>query len=213
MKAIKKLLGIGEKVSICRACFAMKTIAARSTVAKAMDHNSDRLTKELNQVSIDLIAIEIVAALIKNGTHKFRLESFGDIANIEQATNYIRICAAITEYAKKRNYSVSIAWWTKNIDLLLKAWTACDDVTREKAAANLCILVSSVFINVPESRKATAHIESVLGFAVKVFTVFDSEKTANAAGYEINCGARSCSTCGRCYRKTAATEYVCELLK
>ena len=46
-------------------------------------------------------------------------------------------------------------------------------------------------------------------FIDKVFTVYDD---ANAGGVNINCGARDCATCGRCYLKND-TVFINEKLK
>lgn len=193
------------KVSvICSHCFAVATIHARNTVAKAMRYNTEVLqNRTLSDSEFKAIALEVVKALEKNGTNKFRLESFGDIANEIQATNYIMLCYHIC----KLNRFIRIAWWTKNIDILVKAWKQIDENILAYVRKNTNIILSSVFINLPISEKFVAKVESDLNMKVMVFTVEDkkNEKT--------NCGARSCAKCGFCYRKHKDTTWVFEVKK
>lgn len=108
-----------------------------------------------------------------------RIESFGDVANVTQARNYIRIAA--------NNPTKLVAAWTKNPGI----WKRAIDI--EGKPKNLQLVLSSKKLNEVELEQA-----EFWGFFDKVFTVFD-KKTAKSV--EINCGARSCATCQRCYRK------------
>ena len=189
---------------ICSNCFAMATIKARTTVANAMRYNAMVLQgRLLSDYEINLIATEIVMALLKNGTNKLRLESFGDIANTIHATNYINLCSKVYTL----NHSVRIAWWTKNIDILIEAWENTSEDTLQNVRKNTNIILSSVFVDIPMHPKFVAKVESILKMSVMVFTVerHKNEKT--------NCGAKSCLKCGFCYRKHRNTEWVFEVLK
>lgn len=119
----------------------------------------------------------------------FRLESFGDLNNGTQFKNYINFA--------KRNPRTTFALWTKNTNIV-------DEVFREgvKKPRNMIIIMSSPHLN----RVMIPRYEWV----DKVFTVYDKE---HAEGVEINCGARDCLTCQRCYTKTRKVEYIRELLK
>lgn len=193
------------KVSvICSKCFAVATINARTTVQNAMNHNTEVLQKRLlSESEVNAIAIEVKDAMAKNGTNKFRIESFGDIANEIQATNYIMLCNAIY----KQNRFIRIAWWTKNIDILVYAWKKISEDILQNVRKNTNIILSSVFINIPMNEKFVAKVENDLNMKVMVFTV-ESEKNEKT-----NCGARSCNKCGFCYRKHRKTEWVFEVLK
>lgn len=119
----------------------------------------------------------------------FRLESFGDLNNGTQFKNYINFA--------RRNPRTTFALWTKNAAIV-------DAVFREgvKKPRNMIIIASSPHLNI-EAVPAYDWID-------KVFTVYDK---ATAKTVEINCGARDCLTCQRCYTKTRKVEYIRELLK
>lgn len=121
----------------------------------------------------------------------FRLESFGDLNNGTQFQNYINFA--------NRNPRTTFALWTKNpsiIDAVFK--------TGEEKPQNMIIIVSSPLVNVPASPRYV--------WVDKVFTVYD-KKYAEERGIEINCGARDCLGCQRCYTKRREVEYISELLK
>lgn len=109
----------------------------------------------------------------------FRLESFGDLVNATQARNYIRFA--------KRNPFTRFALWTKNPGILAQA------IAIEGKPDNLICILSSAYLD-------KACDASRWSFIDKTFTVYRKETIA-AQGIEINCGARCCLTCQRCYRK------------
>lgn len=109
----------------------------------------------------------------------FRFEAFGDLNNATQVINYFNLC--------RKNPRVKFALWTKNPDYI----AAAIKQGHEKPE-NLNIVLSSLFIN---KERRTRY-----DFIDKVFTVYDPEYI-DAHGVEINCGARSCFSCGLCYEK------------
>lgn len=120
----------------------------------------------------------------------FRLEAFGDIANRQQLENYGTIARV--------NDLTTFALWTKNL---------IDTADFDKPA-NMILIVSSLMIN------KSMNIDALRAAGIpadKVFTVYKSEETAAEAGAVINCGARHCATCRRCY--SHGDTYVNELLK
>lgn len=123
----------------------------------------------------------------------FRFESFGDLANDTQVINYFNIA--------KKNPDTLCALWTKNPQFIAKAIKKGHD-----KPANLQIVLSSPELNEPLTGTRYAFID-------KIFTVYDKQ---HAADVVINCGARSCLACGRCYRPNpegVKIQYVNELLK
>ena len=113
----------------------------------------------------------------------FRFESFGDLNNDIQAINYFRICY--------KNPKVKFALWTKNPDYIAAA------IGRGyEKPENLNIILSSLFVN--KERKTRYP------FIDKVFTVYDPEHIAEN-NIQINCGAKSCFSCGLCYEKNNVT--------
>lgn len=113
----------------------------------------------------------------------FRFEAFGDLNNSIQVINYFNIC--------KKNPGVNFALWTKNPDFIADAIAQ-----GHEKPENLNIILSSLFIN-----KERKHNYS---FIDKVFTVYD-EKTIENENININCGARSCINCLKCYTKNNET--------
>lgn len=123
----------------------------------------------------------------------FRFESFGDLINTNQVINYFNIA--------KKNPDTLCALWTKNPQIIAKAIS----MGYEKPV-NLQIVLSSPFVN--KAIKSTKWT-----FVDKIFTVYDKQA---AKSVNINCGARSCLACGRCYRPNpegVQIQYINEILK
>lgn len=114
----------------------------------------------------------------------FRLESFGDIQNSIQVENYFNFA--------KRNPGTTFALWTKNPVFIKEAIENGNSKPK-----NLIIIQSSCFINKADEKK--------YNFIDKVFTVYD-KKFISENKIDINCGARNCLECGRCYSKRTADD-------
>ena len=112
-----------------------------------------------------------------------RIESFGDVQNVTQCINYINICRA--------NPGVTFAWWSKNVSIIAKAF---DMVGKPE---NVILIESSPKVDVV--KPASSH------YVDKVFTVYSKEYII-AHDIDINCGARCCATCRRCYRKDTESD-------
>lgn len=121
----------------------------------------------------------------------FRLESFGDLGNWIQAANYLNFA--------RKNPQTLFSLYTKNPRFIAEAIAK-----GYEKPANLVIVYSSLFLN--------AQARAPYSFIDKVFTVYESEDKAPAG---INCGARNCFACQRCYRpsKPGEVEQIAELLK
>lgn len=111
-----------------------------------------------------------------------RIESFGDLSTVEQAVNYI-LYATVNPQCK-------FALWTKNPHILQAAFDR-----GFKKPKNLSIVLSSFYLN--EERDA-----SKWPWVDHTFTVW-SHKEGKFDNGIINCGARSCLTCGKCYKNKA----------
>lgn len=119
-----------------------------------------------------------------------RVESFGDVASVTHAVNYLNMA--------KVNPDVIFAWWSKNMNIIAKAL----EIVGGKPG-NVIFIESSERINYAKAKS--------FDFVDYVFTVYD-KPTIKAESVEINCGARRCLTCGRCYHK-GNSEAVREQLK
>lgn len=158
------------KGSICEKCFAFRQTSYMTSMVPPLKQNYDILTKEI----IAWEDLPIINALY------FRFESFGDLANVTQAINYMHII--------QKNPGTFFAWWSKNMDIVNKMFQE----TGYEKPENVNFIESSLFEN---KAKHPSY-----WFVDKVFTVFD-EKTIKERGININCGARSCLNCKLCYTK------------
>ena len=120
----------------------------------------------------------------------FRFESFGDLINTTQVVNYFNIC--------KQNKQTHFALWTKNPWIIEEAME-----TGIKKPGNLQIVYSSPCLN--------DVVEPAYEFIDKVFTVFDKEYIQQH-DIDVNCGAKSCFLCHKCYTK-GKVKYINEKLK
>lgn len=105
-----------------------------------------------------------------------RIESFGDVANVIQARNYIRIIKA---FPGKR-----CAIWSKNIETWHQAFAL------EGKPKNTTFVLSSPYLNKPVSEEVIRKYD----FIDHVFTVY-TKKFAVENGIVINCGGRKCLEC------------------
>jgi len=106
----------------------------------------------------------------------FRFEAFGDLHNTTQLINYFNIC--------KKNPDVNFALWTKNPGIVKEV--------ADQKPKNLQIILSSLMLNTQIDISNMSYID-------KVFTVYD-KKTIEKDNIKINCGAKSCLTCHKCYK-------------
>lgn len=121
-----------------------------------------------------------------------RFESHGDLVNVTHAKNYIRIA--------QHNPWCSFTIWTKNAAFLDKAIHALS-----KPDNMICVLSSDQLNQPTQLFKRYVWVD-------KVFTVYDKQ-TIQRDHICINCGAKSCLTCRKCYTKSNKEFYINEVLK
>lgn len=160
---------------ICNKCFAMKTTGRYKALAEHLKDNYELLTSRY-LADDELPRFSYAVGMV-------RIESFGDIANEIQAVNYINII--------RKNANVRFGWWTKNPAFIARALKALGIEKPE----NVRIIYSSPVINDPVKYETVAK---AFPFVDSVFTVY-GKKTIEEKHICINCGARSCGACGRCY--------------
>ena len=165
------------KGSICEHCFADKQIDTFTSMDKGLT---------LNYIILNFTILPLSILPIINRQF-FRIESFGDVETVFQAINYCNLMTAQT-----LNNFVQFGAWSKNPDIWYSAFQ------KVGKPANLSFGVSSLYMN-----KVTAVSAKYRDYIDFVFTVFETEADALAAGYEVNCGARHCLSCLRCYRAHA----------
>lgn len=125
-----------------------------------------------------------------------RIESYGDTGSVIHAANYVKMAMV--------NPHVTFAAWTKNPDHYQKAFEMLGGKPK-----NLIMVLSSIECNKP------TQLYKKYDWVDHVFTVYtlDYIKENGAKEHvEINCGARSCNTCRRCY-KLISPFFINEVLK
>lgn len=121
----------------------------------------------------------------------FRFEAFGDLDNENQFINYLNIC--------KKNPKTKFAIWTKNPWIIQNVFEM-----GYKKPKNLNIIFSSLIVNQVS--------DTSYKWVDKVFTVYD-KGYIEEHNVNINCGAKSCFKCLKCYKKTDKDYYINEKLK
>lgn len=165
------------KGSICEKCYARNYAKIRKALADKLQSNFEFYT------SVELTAEDI--PFINSAI--FRLEAFGDLANIQQFKNYCTIA--------KYNPQCRFVLWTKNHGIVEKALKVIEK------PSNLYIVASSLLVNVPRVELWNAkelEISHIMPFVDAVFTVYDKQ-TIEAENIDINCGGRKCIECRKCY--------------
>lgn len=105
-----------------------------------------------------------------------RIESFGDVANVVQARNYIRIIKA---FPGKR-----CAIWSKNLAIWAEA------IKAEGKPKNTTFVASSPYMNKPIAETILENFP----FIDHIFTVY-TKSFAKKNNIAINCGGRKCIEC------------------
>lgn len=180
------------KGSICEHCYSRKMMNMYEALKNKLQKNADIINDRIYPVE----------EMPKIKKEVFRFEAFGDLCSVIQVKNYFNLCYA--------NPQTMFAMWTKNPDIIRRALMK-DEITGDKweKPKNLVILYSSLFINVLDPEGELAKIKERYPFIDKIFSVYDKE---HASAHNINCGARSCNKCRRCYKKNTA-KVINELLK
>ena len=160
--------------SICHDCYAAVTASRYSELTQALETNYHILNEFL-------ISEDSWKALNWPTTNGYgRVESFGDVASVTCARNYLRII--------RSHPHIKFGVWTKNVALWIRAF-ALENGKPE----NMKFIVSSPIVNVPVEIP-----EEWMPVVDHRFTVYTKEY-AEENGVEINCGGRKCMTCMNCY--------------
>ena len=162
--------------NVCSHCYAYKQVESGvyPNQRKCLERNGKALSSKL---------LKIVPNLSKLKYHEiFRFESHGDVINVTNARNYIRIA--------KANPETRFAAWTKRPLI----WKAALEKEGGKPD-NLNLVYSS-----PQLNKSVTNIREKFPFFDVVFTVY--EKGADTGSdFPCSCGPESCNKCRFCYTK------------
>jgi len=151
--------------SICSECYAASS-RWRNQLKAPLGRNLNILNSKTYKVEeFPYIPLKVM-----------RLESHGDISNLNHAINYIRLA--------KRNPHCTFTLWTKNHATLDRA------IRMEGKPKNLICGISSLYKNKPS--------EKYYNWTDFIFTVYTADYV-NEKGIEINC-PRKCANCMKCYK-------------
>lgn len=170
--------------SVCSHCYAATYMTMRTALKEHLEDNAKILAKTL----LEGREIPVTNDLI------YRFESFGDLYNATHLKNYVRI-------AERNPYTV-FALWTKNVWILDEVFNG-EGIKKPK---NMKIVVSSPLLN-----KVLELDKEKYWMVDHIFTVYDKKFIA-ANDVDINCGARSCLNCKKCY-EFGSPYYINEKLK
>lgn len=176
--------------TICSHCFSLALQKRYTKLNRALRRNSDFLYH--NVIRPDewpvLFTYEI-----------FRLEAFGDLQTVIQGINFINFT--------RRNPCVAFGIFTKNPDILATALCMCG--FDHCKPSNMIVTYSSPYINIAND---SVYIRNEW-MIDHVFTVVDKNGVAAIGGAAaINCGARRCVACRKCY-KIGGPLHIWEALK
>lgn len=175
--------------SVCYHCFAAATLERYTAAGSHAENNFHLLNSEV--LPLEMLPRFKNVAIV-------RIESFGDVASVTQAINYLNICRV--------NPFITFAAWTKNAAI----WNAA--ISKVGKPENLSLVYSSFKLNTPAAAREYFTGSGENNFD-HVFTVYDKATCEFYGDGFVNCGARDCSTCRRCYRKESAEFNVREMLK
>lgn len=172
--------------SVCEHCYAEKM---RKSVAYKLALNTYVLCT--HKFTLDEIPFLNYAF--------FRYESFSDLLNETQVTNYVNISL--------KNPHVKTALWTKRPGLLYAVLVNSFSGIKPE---NLSIVYSSKYLNVIDDIRENYILNDGSYMIDHIFTVWNAE-IAFKKGIPVQCGTSVCIQCHCCY--DSKTVYVNEILK
>lgn len=156
--------------SICSRCYAKRFLKMRKTLREKLERNYIFY----NSVDLQHDEIPLINALL------FRFESFGEVASVQCAVNYIRIA--------KKNPHCLFTVWSKEAYIWHRA------ISAEGKPDNLRILLSTIAIN---DNPAT-YEDNLPQWADGLFTTYNSEPVLSEKNVNIMCTG-NCAACMECY--------------
>lgn len=163
-----------QEGGVCAHCYAQKLCALRKALETHLEENYDLLTSRL------LTPRE--ASGVPISTTLCRIESFGDVANVTQARNYLRII--------KGHRLTRFGIWSKNWGIWLAAFK------KEGKPRNCTFVLSSMGINHQD-----AVDPRIKRYVDHVFTVWDAKSYAQFEDSPSHCAGVRCLNCQKCYRR------------
>lgn len=172
---------------ICEHCYADALCKCRRSLNDHLRDNFRALNARL------LTAKEAKAVPVSSAIA--RIESFGDVASVTQARNYLRII--------KAHPDIRFGIWSKNWGIWLAAFK------KEGKPKNCTYVHSSGQVNIPDSIDPRMK-----NYVDHVFTVWDKKTYPGVIAKKprTECAGLSCMECRKCYRKNTSY-YINERLR
>lgn len=164
--------------SVCAKCYAQHLTAYRKGLRDCLVRNYDILNSHLLSPE--------EALRTRFDTRYARIESFGDVASVTHARNYIRIIRA--------NEDVNFGIWTKNTHL----WKQAFDL--EGKPENTTFVISSMNLNQPDEIP-----EELREYVDHIFTVWTPDRYIYK-DTPSECAGIKCRTCLKCYKRNGQLE-------
>lgn len=206
-KCVTMLEKIGCKACVCIFCYADKAQSWQEGARNKFQANGEYLKVLRDPEELPNLEPEKINSLCP-----FRFEAEGDLHNVDNARNYIRI-------ANKPNHKhIAFALWTKNPEYIWKA------IQRENGKPeNLQLVLSSRYVNEPDIHMFERYnilCMAKYGYPLfdKLFTVWTEKGIENSA-YTFNCCGsegnkdRKCKNCMNCYKSEDYNIFVNEILR
>lgn len=159
---------------VCEKCYADALCRFRGSLNKNLTENYQNLTSRL--------MTKKEAALVPVTTAYARIESFGDVASVIQARNYLRII--------KAHRAIHFGIWSKNDGIWHAAFKA------EGKPRNCTYVHSSMEVNKIDPIK-----EWMKQYTDHIFTVWSKDRYSQFEGGNTECAGIRCRTCLKCYKK------------
>ena len=176
----KEAQKIIDAICICLFCYSFDMLRRYPSLKKKLEDNTKFYCyNDLKDSDIPFINAAF-----------FRFEAFGDLINIQQFKNYCTIA--------RNNKHCTFTLFTKNAFIISSALEMCG----LKIPDNMIIIYSNPMMNTTQELD---EVKKKYSFIDKVFNVY-SPAGAEHFNKCINCGARSCAKCLKCYKKSEEHE-------
>lgn len=184
----------GDVCGICEHCFAGSSI-------DGYDSFRENTTANLKTMQ-EVLPIGELPEIDPFKAPYFRFESHGDLFCRNQAVNYLNIAAY--------NRFSQFALWTKN------PWWLAAAIKYVGKPVNLRCIYSYYFVvnsdsDMAKARKRWQQVKKTYGDLFDSIFIVLGKEYAGKHPELVNCGARSCYTCHRCY--DGNDEFIYEVLK
>jgi hypothetical protein len=179
--SFKEAQKIIEAICICLFCYSFDMLKRYPSLKKKLEDN----TKFYCYNNLEDKDIPFINCAF------FRFEAFGDLINVQQFKNYCTIA--------KNNKHCTFTLFTKNSFIVKNAF----EMYGIEKPENMIIIYSNSMMN---TEKELEKVQEQYSFIDKVFNVY-SPAAIEHYNKKVNCGARACAKCLKCYKKSENSDF------